>query len=99
MEMSKKALLACVRIVAVVVLTVLPMLADAQCAMCRTQVVNNVSHGETSFAAGLNTGIMYLFFTPYLMIGVVVFLWFRYSRVNETKESIVSRLRRQVPKM
>ena len=74
----------------------LPQLVDAQCAMCRTQIVNNVSHGEVSLAAGLNLGIMYLFFTPYLLIGVIIFLWFRYSKVNERKESIVSRLKRQM---
>jgi hypothetical protein len=68
----------------------------AQCAMCRTQVVNNVSHGETTFAAGLNTGILYLFFTPYILIGVVIYLWFKYSRTNERKESIVSRIRRSL---
>ena len=68
----------------------------AQCAMCRTQIVNNVSHGETALAAGLNMGILYLFCAPYIMIGVVTFFWFKYSRVNERKESIVSRIRRQV---
>lgn len=66
----------------------------AQCAMCRTQVVNNVSHGETNFAAGLNTGILYLFFTPYVLIGLIVFLWFKYSKINERKKSLASRFGR-----
>lgn len=57
----------------------------AQCAMCRTQVVNNVSHGETALAAGLNLGIMYLFFTPYIVLGVVAFLWYRNAKANERK--------------
>lgn len=60
----------------------------AQCAMCRTQVVNNVSHGETSFAAGLNTGILYLFFTPYILIGVIAYLWFKNSKQNERKKNL-----------
>jgi hypothetical protein len=64
----------------------------AQCAMCRTQVVNNVSAGDTSLAAGLNFGILYLFFTPYVLIGVVIFLWFKYSRRNVKKRSLASRL-------
>ena len=71
-------------------------LVEAQCAMCRTQIVNNVSNGDTSLAAGLNTGIMYLFFTPYLMIAVIAILWFRYSKINEPKENILSRIRRQM---
>jgi hypothetical protein len=69
------------------------LMASAQCAMCRTQVVNNVSHGETSVAAGLNFGILYLFFTPYLLVGVVIFLWFKYSKINERKQSIFSRFK------
>ena len=59
-----------------------------QCAMCRTQVVNNVSAGEESFASGLNQGILYLFSAPYLLIGLIVFLWFRYSKVNVSKRQI-----------
>jgi hypothetical protein len=69
------------------------MTALAQCAMCRTQVVNNVSAGETSFAAGINTGILYLFFTPYVLIACIVFFWFRYSRVNERKRDLSSIIR------
>ena len=65
----------------------------AQCAMCRTQVVNNVSAGDTALAAGLNFGIMYLFFAPYLIVGVVAFLWYRNSKINEPKRSIISRIR------
>ncbi len=78
-------------------ITVAPLLTQAQCAMCRTQVVNNVSAGETSFAAGLNMGILYLFFTPYILIGIVAFMWFKHSKVSERKESIISRIKRQVP--
>lgn len=72
---------------------VFPFLSSAQCAMCRTQVVNNVSHGETTFAAGLNFGILYLFVTPYIAIGVVAFFWFKKAKVNERKRSITSRIR------
>lgn len=76
-----------------VVLLLVPMITSAQCAMCRTQVVNNVSHGETSFAAGLNFGILYLFFTPYVVIGVVAFFWYKHAKSRETKRSIFSRIK------
>lgn len=66
----------------------------AQCAMCRTQIENNVSQGETAFAAGLNTGILYLFFTPYILIGILVYLWWRYSKYNETTQRSYSRFER-----
>ena len=71
----------------------LPFLDFAQCVMCRTQVVNNVSHGETSLAAGLNFGIIYLFVTPYIAISVIAFFWFKKAKVNEPKRSLASRIR------
>ena len=77
----------------------LPFLNWAQCAMCRTQVKNNVSNGETTLAEGLNNGIMFLFFTPYIVVFVIIVLWFKYSKVNEGKVSLIERLRGQMPKM
>ncbi|WP_422361593.1 hypothetical protein [Reichenbachiella sp.] len=64
----------------------------AQCAMCKTTIVNNVSHGELSLAEGLNFGIMYLFVTPYLAIIVIGFLWYRKSRIHAK-----SKLKRSTP--
>ncbi|MCU0419172.1 MAG: hypothetical protein MUC38_05885 [Cyclobacteriaceae bacterium] len=56
--------------------------AWAQCAMCRTTLENNVSNGDIGIAAGINTGILYLFFAPYLAIGVIAFFWYRTSKRN-----------------
>lgn len=69
-----------------------PLITSAQCAMCRTQIVNNVSHGETSFAAGLNFGIIYLFVTPYIVVGIVAYLWFRNAKVNEKEKRLTGRI-------
>jgi hypothetical protein len=52
----------------------------SQCAMCRATLENNVSNGDTGIAAGINFGILYLFFTPYLAIAVIAYLWYRTSR-------------------
>ena len=59
----------------------------AQCAMCKTTIVNNVSHGELSLAEGLNFGILYLFVTPYLAIMVIGILWYKKSR-SHAKEKL-----------
>lgn len=59
--------------------------AWAQCAMCRGSVESQVSAGDTSVAANLNFGILYLFFTPYLVVGVIAFLWYRASKRNVRK--------------
>ncbi len=74
-------------LLSVIVLFSTPVLAHAQCAMCRTQVVNNVSHGDTALAAGLNFGILYLFCAPYLIIGLVAFIWYRNAKVNDKKRA------------
>jgi hypothetical protein len=55
----------------------------AQCAMCRTQLENNVSNGSPGIAAGINTGILYLLIMPYLAILIVGYFWYKSSRKNE----------------
>jgi len=58
----------------------------AQCAMCRTTMENNVSQGEgMSLGAGLNTGILLLFFAPYVVISVIGYLWYKKSKENAAK--------------
>jgi len=64
--------------------------------MCRTQVKNNVSNGETTLAEGLNNGIMFLFFTPYIVVFLVIFLWYRYSKINKRKMSLTERLKKGI---
>ena len=59
--------------------------AQAQCSMCRASVENNVSNGETSIGAGLNNGILYLVVMPYLMAGVIGYLWYRSSKKKKAK--------------
>ena len=82
------------RLVLVSLTFLIPLINQAQCAMCRTQIKNNVSHGETELAAGLNLGILYLFFTPYIAVAVVAILWFRYSKINERKINLLQHLKR-----
>ena len=53
---------------------------QAQCAMCRTTLENNVSNGDIGIAAGINFGILYLFAAPYLIIAIIAFFWYRTSK-------------------
>ncbi|GJM28917.1 MAG: hypothetical protein DHS20C17_15520 [Cyclobacteriaceae bacterium] len=57
----------------------------AQCAMCRASVENNISEGSAGLSAGLNTGIMYLFVTPYLMVALIGFLWYWKSKGKDAR--------------
>jgi hypothetical protein len=54
----------------------------AQCAMCRASVESTVSEGNIGLAAKLNTGILYLFVTPYLVVAIVAYLWYKKSKQN-----------------
>jgi hypothetical protein len=61
--------------------------AWSQCAMCRATLENNVSNGNIGIAAGINTGILYLFFAPYLAVGVIAYFWYRTSKSHEQQLS------------
>lgn len=65
--------------------------AEAQCAMCRATLENNVSAGEIGVAAKLNFGILYLFVMPYLAVGVIAFLWYKTSKANAKKVRLTGR--------
>lgn len=61
--------------------------AEAQCAMCRTQLENNLSNGSPGIAAGINTGILYLLVMPYLAVIVLGYFWYKSSRNVQQKQS------------
>lgn len=66
-------------------LTIATVPALAQCAMCRSTLENNFSNGDPGIAAGINTGILYLLVLPYLIVGVIGYLWFNSTRNGEKK--------------
>jgi len=54
----------------------------AQCAQCAANVATNKANGGET-ANGLNHGIMYLLFAPYIAVGIVGFVWYKkYRRKN-----------------
>ena len=63
-----------------------PIASSAQCAMCRTQLENNVSNGDAGIAAGINTGILYLLSMPYLIVLVLGYFWYKTSRRNASTQ-------------
>lgn len=63
-----------------------PVISMAQCAMCRTQLENNVSNGDAGIAAGINTGILYLLSMPYLIVLVLGYFWYKTSRRNASTQ-------------
>lgn len=53
--------------------------AFSQCAMC-TAVADEASKNGSSTADGVNKGVLYLFLSPYLVVGTIGFLWWRSRR-------------------
>jgi len=49
---------------------------NAQCSMCQATAESSRDAGSTN-SDGINKGVMYLFFTPYLIIGTVGYFWWR----------------------
>lgn len=49
----------------------------AQCPMCKTAVESNLKNDGATAGLGLNDGILYLLAAPYILIGGVIFFWYR----------------------
>lgn len=48
----------------------------AQCSMCQATAETSRDAGSAN-SDGINKGIMYLFFTPYLIIGTIGYFWWK----------------------
>ncbi|TDB63661.1 hypothetical protein [Arundinibacter roseus] len=68
----------------------------AQCAMCRGSVESTMGNGRNNVGIGLNTGIMYLFVMPYLIVFAVGYLWYRNSRKAREEQRLIAARIRQV---
>lgn len=68
-------------IVVFTMIIMLPGIAEAQCSMC-TKTAQQL--GEKP-AQGLNSGILYLMLTPFAIMGVIAYRWWK----NEKEKSNV----------
>ena len=62
--------------------------ADAQCPMCRMSAESNLKNGGSS-GQGLNNGIIYMLLAPYMLVGIVGFIWWRNRKTEEEEELLV----------
>lgn len=73
------------KIALALMLFILPLLTNAQCAMCRAVLE---SSGNSAQAEGINKGIMYLVMWPYLCIaGVGIMVWWTMKKQKERKKT------------
>lgn len=54
----------------------------AQCPMCKMSLESNLQNGGTQ-GRGINTGILFLLTTPYLIIGGIGYFWWKNRRKKE----------------
>ena len=69
------------KIVVVFLLTLLPQLTSAQCAMCRAVLESEAAGGASD---AINDGIVYLMIWPYILIGGVGFVIYRMIKKAST---------------
>lgn len=50
--------------------------AGAQCAMCQATAETSMDAGSSA-AEGINKGVMYLFFMPWIILGTITYFWWR----------------------
>jgi hypothetical protein len=48
----------------------------SQCPMCKLSAESNLRDGGTA-GKGLNTGILYMFVLPYMIVGSLAYLWMK----------------------
>ena len=63
----------------IILLLLLGVDSQAQCAMCKSVVESNMENGDT-IGSGLNDGILYLMAMPYISLGLIAFFWMRYNK-------------------
>ncbi len=63
------------------VLLLMPLLAEAQCAMCRAVLESEDSQAA---AEGINDGIVYLMIFPYLLMGGIAYFIYRSFKTKKT---------------
>lgn len=68
----------------ILLIFLMPSLAQAQCAMCRAVLE---SEGSQAAAQGINDGIVYLMIFPYLLMGGIAFFIYRAFRSKKDTSS------------
>ncbi len=52
----------------------------SQCAMCKAVLESNMQSGEDAVGQGINGGIMYIMFIPYILIAVVGYFLYKHYK-------------------
>ena len=81
--MTKNLRLPLFLVLIALLLVAIPEVA-AQCPMCRMSAESNLQNGGSA-GKGLNNGILYMLATPYLLIGLIGYMWWRNRKRDDAK--------------
>lgn len=59
----------------------------AQCPMCKAALESNMKEGGKT-GLGINDGILYLLFAPYLIVMVIGIIWWKNKKALEKQEKL-----------
>ena len=59
---------------------------DAQCSMCKAVLESNMQSGEEAVGKGINDGIVYIMFVPYILLTVVGIVMYRHYKKTKSIE-------------
>ena len=66
----------------VLILIIISADLAAQCPMCKIAAESNLENGGTA-GKGLNNGILYMLSLPYVLIGLLGFVWYKNRKKQE----------------
>lgn len=69
------------------VFVLMQIFSFSQCAMCKAVVESDMQGGGTA-GENINSGILYLMFIPYLLIGTVGYLIYRHYKKNRLSNNV-----------
>ena len=69
-----------------VLLMVLSIDMEAQCAMCKAVLESNMQSGEDALGKGINEGINYIMFVPYILMAVAGYFTYKHiKKINKAQ--------------
>lgn len=71
-------------IILIILLLGISLSASAQCAMCKAVAESDLEGGGTA-AKGINEGIIYLMFIPYILIGGAGYFIYKHYKKNNSR--------------
>ena len=59
---------------------------EAQCAMCKAVLESNMQSGEDAKGKGINEGIIYIMFIPYIIMAVAGYFTYKHiKKINQAQ--------------